>query len=242
MRSKLVRSIVLAVSIILISFWTSTPSLNSYNLQLTGALILLYFASKYIFRRTSHGFYFTALILVSITLLLVFSTGGINSPLFFILDFLAFATALLISPYQAVIASLTLVSIFLWQNLQLLNTPVIVNLASLVLITPLAVIFGKTYLKNLQSEGKVQILKEAIKDEQVDSLLWISTTAKPSLAGVLNSITDIIIYFNSKGQKHNLPKALIDKLKNVQNNLISLYVSAGILEKSIEESSDKMEL
>lgn len=39
-----------------------------------------------------------------------------------------------------------------------------------------------------------------------------------------------------------VPKALLEKLKTVQRDLISLYTSTGTLEKSIEESSDKMEL
>ena len=118
----------------------------------------------------------------------------------------------------------------------------IIDLLSLILITPLAMIFSKTYLSNLESEGKITVLKEAIKDEQVDSLLWISTTAKPSLAGVLNSLTDVVIYFNTKGQALLVPKNLIEKLKKIQNDLISLYASTGTLEKSIEESSDKMKL
>jgi hypothetical protein len=118
----------------------------------------------------------------------------------------------------------------------------IINLLSLVLITPLAIVFSKNYLQNLQSQGKITLLKEAIKDEQTDSLLWISTTAKPSLATVLNSLTDIVMYLNSKGQTSLLPKQFIDKIKTIQKDLISLYASTGTLEKSIEESSDKMEL
>ena len=103
-------------------------------------------------------------------------------------------------------------------------------------------VFSKTYLQNLASEGKITFLKEAIKDEQTDSLLWISTTAKPSLATVLNSVTDIVVFFNSKGQSLQIPINLINKLKTVQSDLISLYSSTGTLEKSIEDSSDKMKL
>jgi hypothetical protein len=242
MPSKYLHSLILSLAIVFIFIWTSFPSLNNYNLQLTAALILLYFASRLLFRRVSNTFFFATIILVSVTLLLIFSTGSLDSPIFFVLDFLIFAIALLLSPNQAAVASSLLVAIFIWQNYLHLTSPMIIELLSLILITPLAMIFSKTYLQNLASEGKITVLKEAIKDEQTDSLLWISTTAKPSLASVLNSITDVVIYFNTRGQVLQVPANLIDKLKTIQKDLISLYSSTGTLEKSIEESSDKMKL
>lgn len=241
MASKYIRALILSISIILVFLWTSVPTLNQYNLQLTGALVILYFGSRLIFRR-SNSFFFSTLVFVSIALLLIFSTGGINSPIFFVLDFLLFAIALLISPNSAAVASAVLVFILIYQNYTKISSSAIIDILSLILITPLAIIFSKTYLKNLASEGKITILKEAIKDEQTESLLWIATSAKPSLASVLNSISDIVIYLNSKGESLNLPKGLIDKIKTVQKDLISLYSSTNTLETSIKESTDKVEL
>lgn len=226
------RAVILSLVIISIFAWTWSPLLNPYNLQLTGALILLYFASKYAFRSV------TTLILISLTLLLVFSTGGVHSPLFFTLDFLLFAIALLLAPYQAIVASAVLVLLFLWQNYQSLTSPTIINLLSLILITPLAIVFSKNYLQNLHSAGKIAILQETIRDEQTDSLLWITTAAKPSLATILTSLTDIIIYLNTKGQTILFPASLTEKLKTIQKDLISLYASTGTLEESIEDSND----
>jgi len=241
MPEKYVRALPLSLTIIAIFAWTRSPALNSYNLQLTGALILLYFVSGYLFREVKRSFFIATIVLVSIVLLLVFSSGGINSPVFFILNFLLFAIALLIAPYQAAVASFLLISIFLWQNYQNLTSTIIIDLLSLILMTPLAVIFSKSYLQSLQAKGKISLLKEAIKDEQTDSLLWIATTAKPSLATVLNSLTDVVIYL-TKNQISTVPEQLVNKLKIIQKDLISLYSSTGTLEKSIEESSDKMEL
>ncbi len=239
---KYLRTLFLSFTIIAVFAWTKSSGLNSYNLQLTGALILLYFVSRFFSRDVYRTFFFATIILISIVLLLIFSTGGLVSPIFFVLSFLLFAIALLLAPNQAAVASFLLVTIFLFENYQHLSSPMIINLLSLILITPLAIIFSNTYLKNLESEGKITVLKEAIKDEQTDSLLWIATTAKPSLATVLNSLTDIVIYLNTMSQAMVVPKALLEKLKTVQRDLISLYTSTGTLEKSIEESSDKMEL
>jgi len=242
MPAKFIKSTILPFTIVAIFAWTLSFNLNQYNLQLTGALILLYFASKIFFRSLTSSFFVTTIVLVSIILLLIFTSGGILSPIFFILDFLLIAIALLLSPSQAIVTALTLICLFLWQNYQDLSSSMIINLISLILITPLAIVLSKSYLKNLESQGKISILKEAIKDEQIDNLLWISTTAKPSLSTIINSITDIVMYLNPKEDTGLFPNQLLEKLKTTQKDLISLYTSTGTLEKSIKESSDKMEL
>ncbi|HSV94691.1 MAG TPA: hypothetical protein VLH94_01780 [Spirochaetia bacterium] len=242
MATKFVNTLLLIITIVSVFAWNQSPILKNYNLQLTGALILLYFVSKLIFRRVTQPSFVATLVLVSISLLLIFSSGGISSPIFFVLYFLLFAIALLLSPSQAAIASTTLVIILFWQNYQDLTSLVIIDLLTLILITPLAIIFSNNYLKYLQSEGKIYLLKEAIKDEEVESLLWISTTAKPSIASVLNSISDIVIYLNTKTQSPLFPKSLLEKLKTIQKDLISLYSSTGTFQKSIEDKSDKIEL
>lgn len=242
MSARFIRALTLITSILAVSVWTSTPALIAYNLQLTGALILVYFGSGFIFRGTKRSPFLATVLLVSIVLLLVFSTGGLSSPIFFVLDFLLFAIALLIAPYQAITTSILLIAIFLCQNYQNLSSQAIINIISLALMTPLANVFGKNYLRFLESEGKITVLCEAIKDEQNESLLWIATTAKPSLASVVNAISDIVIYLNSQNQFTKVPKALTEKLKTIQRDLISLYASTNTLKESIEESSDKMEL
>jgi len=224
---------VLAISIILTWLWTLTPVLNLYNLQLTGLLTLIYFAFKKRSRFPS------TLILNIICLLLIFSTGGLSSPLFFLLDLLLIALALLFEPKQAVIASFLIVSLFLIQNYSTLDTSKIINLLSLVLMTPVAVIFSKNYLENLQNRGRIQLLEEVVQEEENESLLWISKT-KPSIASVLNSTTDLIMYFNSKGRELLIATPVLEKLKSIQSDLITLYTSTSSLEKSLEAESDKV--
>lgn len=242
MSKFVIRPLVLSLIIIGCLFWTNNAFLNHYNLQLTAVIVLLYFVSKLFIRKVTQSLYFTAIILVSTVSLLIFSTGGISSPIFFMFDFLLFAIALLISPYQSLFTSLTLIIIFVFKNFTDLTSENILNLVSIALMTPLAIIFGKTYLSNLQSEGKITILKETIKDEQAESLLWISTSAKPSLSSALNSLTDVVVYLNSKSQSLLIPPQLLNKLKTIQKDLIALYSSTNTLEKSIEESSDKIDI
>lgn len=236
-------SLLLAISIMAIWLWSITPALNIYNLQLTGVFMLLYFVTKK-FSRTPNrkSFDFTStVILNSICLLLIFSTGGATSSLFFLLDFLLITIALLIEPGQAVVASVLLASLFLWQEWGVLDTARIINIISLLLMTPVAIIFSNNYLENLKSQGRIQVLEDVIQEEETESLLWISK-AKPSIATVLNSTTDLVMYFNSKSRELLLPAQITEKLRSIQSDLITLYTSTGTLQKAIEEESDKVNL
>lgn len=109
-------------------------------------------------------------------------------------------------------------------------------------MAPVAILFSKTFIDNLKSKGRIQVLEEVIREEEAESLLWISTQAKPSLSSVLNATTDIVMYFNSKGRELLLPTQLHTKLKAIQSDLITLYSSTSSLETSISETSDKLKL
>jgi hypothetical protein len=172
---------------------------------------------------------------------LIFSTGGVISPLFFLLDFLLIVIALLFEPRQAVVVSVLLASLFTWQNLDSLNTDKIINIVSLILMTPIAIIFSKNYLANLKNLGRIQLLEDVVIEEETESLLWISKT-KPSIASILNATTDLVMYFNSKGRELLLPPAVLEKLKYIQQDIITLYGSTVTYEKIIESESDKIKL
>ena len=232
----------LSISVLLTFAWTRSPYLSTYNLQLTGALILLYFLNRLLSSKsksTLSGLLDT-LILTSTCLLLVFSTGGLNSPLFLLLTFLLFAIALLFEPIQALTISLLIIGMFVWESNGTLQTNQIINLASLFFVTPLAILFSRTYLNNLASSGKISILKQALNKEKTDDLLWVSTKANPSLNSALNSISDLIVYANSKGSNF-LPTGFIDKLKTIQSDIVTLYKSTGTFETSVKESADSVD-
>jgi len=237
-------SIYLIVSTLLIWFWATSPILNPYNLQLTGVLVLLYFGLRVFMRPTNQRRMniITVIILNAVCLLLIFSTGGVLSPLFFLLDFLLFALALIFEPVQAGIISVLLAGLFAWQSRSVMSTNQLVNIAALLLMSPIAVLFSRNYLENLANQGKIYLLKKTIKEEESDSLLWISTQAKPSLVSVLNAITDLVIFFNSKGHEYILPKGFLEKIKTIQKDLITLYSATNVLEKNIKETSDNIDI
>jgi len=158
---------------------------------------------------------------------MIFSTGQLNSPFFFLLDILLFALALFFEPVQAAITSLILTFVFLVSSKLSLNTSQVVNLASLVLITPLAVIFGNKFIENQENQGKITRLKKDLAEEETNTLLWIATKAKPSLIEVLDTTSQII-------SSNLLPFRLQEKIKKAHKDLLSLHQSANQLEVIID--------
>ena len=161
----LLHCLFLAASVALAFFWTSNPKLSFYTLQLTAIFVLLYFVNQAISSRTKNTFSLAidATIFTLVVLLLVTSTGGLTSPVFFLLYFLLFGLALLFEPAVTVMLALLLVIFFALAPTSKPALDAILQLFSLVLITPLALYFSNQYLKVLEKEEKIKILKQEVK-------------------------------------------------------------------------------
>lgn len=222
----------LILSLGLTYLWTRNPSLSPFNLQATGLLILSYFVIRLVSgQKKGAQNTLDAIIFTSLTFMIVISTGGVHSPVFFILYFLLFALSLLFEPLQSIIVSLLLIVLFGYDLSLNFDNTALINLATLLLTTPLAMIFGRKYLQTLEDLGKIKQLANTIAEEETDTLLWISTKAKPTLVSLLDT-TSLIIGTNL------LPLRLQDRLKQLHADLISLHQSAQELEKGIDEKDD----
>lgn len=197
--------------------WTANPTLSNYNLQLAAVLAILYFLTK-------KQPLLTTTIFLSLILLMIFSTGYLTSPFFFLLTILIFALALFFEPIQALITSIILTIVFLIPSKLSLNTSQLINLASLLLITPLAVIFGKKFIESQKNQ-------DSLSKEETDTLLWLTTKAKPSLTEILDTTSQII-------SANLLPFRLQDKIKKAHKDLIDLHNSANTLEIEIDKETD----
>lgn len=227
----ILHSLFLSLAVIFTYIWTADPTLSSYNLQLTAVLILSYFLSRLVIKKnTLARDTASTIILTSVTLLLIFSTGGLRSPLFFLLDFLIFALALLFEPWQASLLSTLLAGLFFLRYFAGISNSDIANLVSLLIMGPIALVLGRKFLESQAAAGKIQILEDQVSKEQTDTLLWISTQAKPTLSALLDT-TSLIIGSNS------LPYSLHQKVLKLHSDLIALHQSADILEKDIDETT-----
>ncbi|GIW62060.1 MAG: hypothetical protein KatS3mg089_0912 [Patescibacteria group bacterium] len=116
-------------------------------------------------------------ILNTIVFLLIFSTGSLKSPLFFLLYFISFGIAFVLLPQIVFVFILGSILIFIPDALSnqtpsdtKLLSENLVKLASLGLISPLAYFFGKEYQERLIHQEKDKEVAEIISNEAANVL------------------------------------------------------------------------
>jgi len=137
---------IVVIAAFLFSFLWIHSSFAPFSLQLIGLFVLILFLT-----RTKHSFkkLFSLFITTTTGLILVSETGGLSSPLFFLFYFLLFGVALFSSTPLVLLLTL-LIIIFFSSSLQSFNA--LVQLTSLLLTTPIAIIFGQQYLKLMEKK------------------------------------------------------------------------------------------
>jgi len=212
-RTKLIITTIISLTIALLFslFWVNLSS--PYSLQLMAVLMIIFLLTRK-FTKNKLLNSNISLIIFSITVLILTSeTGGLNSPLFFLTYFLLFGVAFLSSP--SVVLALTLV-IILFFSPSLKNINAVVQLFSLLLITPLAIVFGKQYLELLKQQGKIVILRkekketeESLKKQETNVLIWISLNLKNGLTEISDYLSQLLsdIGHTTPSQQELLKKA-----------------------------------
>jgi hypothetical protein len=166
--------------------------------------------------------------------LIVFATGALFSPVFFLVYFLLFGIALLFEPSAAF--SLAIISAaFLLLTPRKDFWPEILQLLSLFLISPLAIIFGTQYIKLQQSEQNVEMLKKQegmlvgeVVSQEKEVKKWTFGDFRQRLIKIWENI-DQIASDSRLDAKHK------QKLLEISNQLSNLFKSAGEMEKKVEK-------
>ena len=220
----------LVLTILLIWFWTNNIVLSAYSLQLTGLLVVFYFVGRFFLAKDNKEIILDVIIFTAILLLVLSSTGGLGSPLFFLVYFLLFAVSLLFDPPTTLVLTLILV-LFFANSLTSLNAAL--QLLSLLFITPLAIFFGKQYLRLLETQQKIKILvqknkeEEAvgrkisadITEEETNTLLWLSLNLKNGLLQIIHQTTELLsdlshLTFTQKETLQKIHEAAKELLKS----------------------------
>lgn len=142
------------------------------------ALLLAIFISKHIIRNhltASQESLVDSLVLTALVLVIVSASGGLSSPVFFLIYFLLFVLSLLLAPSIPLSLSFSLIVFFLFST-TITKFSELLPLFSFPLITPLAVYFGREHKKKLYHKHDVYHLKETVRRETEDVLLWLTTT------------------------------------------------------------------
>jgi len=221
---QFIHSIVLLSITLFTYYWNHEEALRNYNLQLTAIVILVYFLLRFLnlirFQSLQTSF------LTFLVLILVFSTGSVNSPFLFILDFLLITVALFFESFQAALVAFVLVVLFLIEVRLDPNTIQAVNIIALCLTAPVAFIFGRKFLELKQARGEITLLQNTLKREETDTLFWLSQ-AKPTLVDLIDTTSQIIA-------SNSLPFRLQEKIKQTHKNLLDLHQSVNALEKELD--------
>lgn len=182
---------------------------------------------------------FDTIILTLVVLLLVGSTGGLTSPLFFLLYFLLFGLSLLFEPALPVFLALGLAVFFLLTPTSETAAEEILQLFSLFLVTPLAVFFGKQYLKVLEFQETIRILKHEesrlereITTEETDTLLWLSLNFRRTLTAIADSASNLLADFAHLNHRQQ------ETLEILRLRALGLLKEGEKLKNKIDENTD----
>ena len=164
----LIQAIVLILSFVLVFIWQQTI-LSGFTIQALGVLVLLYIILSA--RKKGQGIMtlggdgpWGIFILNTLILLLIFATGSISSPIFFLLYFLGFGIAFVFEPPAIFVFIIGALLIFLPDTLSGDVTGNFLRVGSLLLISPLAYFFGREYRRSDKDENDMEALQERTKE------------------------------------------------------------------------------
>ena len=153
--------------------------------------------------------------------IIVFTTNGLNSPVFFLIYFLLFVIAFQNPPSTTLAYSLVLI-LFLSQSLNSMYS--LLPLISLLFITPLAWFIGRQYLENLK-------LNNFLEKDETDVLMWLSLKFKNGIYQIIDSSSQLL----SQPQLTQNQKDQVHKIKDSAKNLLN---SAQKLKNEIDDETE----
>lgn len=203
--NTLASTIILLNIVFFVWVWSRFEVTSTYNFQLIGLLVIIYFLyhiflEKRVLAKTEgqvlnvKSFIFTAVIILFIS-----STGGIESPFFFLLYFLSIGIALLLRPVISVFLVIALTIYFLPNINEGDFTTNLIKISSLLMIAPLAIFFARQYLKSQEQNKKILIFRNAqrvykseLEKIQSDIALWTSFKLKGPLSVIKHHTFELL--------------------------------------------------
>lgn len=205
---KVLHSFLLIFSAFLTFLWPKTSFVN-YDIEIGALLFLvLYFGKKIIPQKTN---LLESIIFTLIVLIVINSTGGVNSPFFFLIYFILFSLSLLLEPTVSLTLSLSLIIFFLLFSPPTEDFKHLLPIFSLAFLTPFALYLGKEYLL-------VQKTKKKLIQNQEETFLFLSLIIKNHLKNIKNAIENFAgDHQLEKIKKHTLQmEKLIEKFEKTQ--------------------------
>ncbi len=211
---------VLLLSATFIAFIWSASFLSEYATQAIALLFTIFLIKQMVEKRlsTRQESVIDSVVLTLLTLVAISSTGGLSSPLFFLVYFLLFVLSLLLTPTIPLILSFALIVYFLFSS-EINQTSQLIPLFSFPLITPLAVYFGKEHKKTIYQKHDILHLKESIRRETEDIFLWLTTVFAKEMRQLHEIINKFPQVSNEQRPHFSALQKSIDRLKNLGDKL-----------------------
>lgn len=183
--------------------------LVNYDIEIGALLfIILFFGKRIVPKKTN---FLESIVFTLIILIIINSTGGVNSSFFFLIYFLLFSLSLLLSPIVSLTLSLSLIIFFLLFSPQTEDFKHLLPIFSLAFLTPFSLYLGKEYLLVQKTKKKLAYFKE-------DTLIFLSLILKNHLKNIKETIEN----FNGDHQLEKIKKhteqmeKLIEKFEEIQ--------------------------
>ncbi len=221
--------------------WARSPQLSFYNLQLVAALTIAYFF-RHFYQRHQLSLLdrLDGLILTMVFLLLVFATGGGQSPLFFLLYFLLFGLAFAWQPRVTFGFSIFLALFFLLASPQAGGWQLWLNPLSLLLVAPLSLYFGRQYLENLRQQRRLHLYQKKwnrderhLSRQETAILFWLSTELRPALVEILDKLSLLLSDLGHLGEEQ---KGRLKRMRRLASRLLD---NSRRLEHQVDIETDK---
>jgi hypothetical protein len=235
--------IFLTIATILTWLWTTTEALSFYTLQLIALLVLIYFLKnisklKIENQKLKISRYIDAVILTMVVLLLIFSTGGTTSPLFFLAYFLLFGISFLFEPKLAISYSIILIIFFL-ANTNGESPQDYLKPFSLILVSPLALFFGQQFLQSLSDKKRIKIYQNKwltnenyLEKQETNTLFWLSLNFKQSLTEIIEISANMLTNISSLSPHQQ------DSLRKIKKKAESILAEGEKLKVKIDQETD----
>lgn len=151
-------------SFLLVFIWQKSD-FATYTVPLIGFLVFMFLLVSIRNKKNLNlGGPYNFFLLNTVLLLFIFSTGGIESNLFFILYFLLFGAAFIMDPRSIFMFPIGILIVF-WSSLfQGDTTSNILKTGSMIFLSPLAYFFGLQFKKSDENLDEVLKTKERAKD------------------------------------------------------------------------------
>ena len=185
MSNEIVHALILVLAIVLTFIFPKT-NLAQYDLQITaGLFIVLYLIKKFIIKQTSYSKLFESVIFTLVVMGIINSTGGLQSPFFFLSYFLLFSLGLILEPVISITTTLALIVFFLLGLPQNQDLKTLLPIISLAFLTPFAMYLGQEHIESQKSKVKNQKLQQ-------DTFLFLSLLLKNHLKNIKEAVDNYV--------------------------------------------------